>query len=613
MNKFRIASRFLVFAVDIMIGQLAYLFACLLYFSIVSDRSFQWYNVLAGSMVMLALTLGVWSVFHITRRIVRFSNQTDYLRLLGASFLVNFLAWSISALFVQRAYGDVQLWVISFLFHAVGLILLRILIRFLFTLVKKSFQVRHRTRLLIYGSGELGQSLKRAVESDAQGKYELIGFLDDDPAKIGKYIDGVKVYDADNRLRDTIITLGIEEVIIAVNKLNPGRKAHFIEDLIVFDLTIKELPPLKKWYEGEFRPDRLESININDLLNRDPILLHNDEVKEICRDNVLLVTGAAGSIGSEIVRKLAENGATAVICLDQAETPLHDLQLELQEKHPQLSFHFVVADVTDRRRLNNLFQQFKPNYVFHAAAYKHVPLMEHNPYEAIFTNVEGTRRLADMAVEHGVSRFVLVSSDKAVNPTNVMGATKRLAEAYVQALHASQNTTRFITTRFGNVLGSNGSVIPLFKQQIAKGGPVTVTHPEMVRYFMTIPEACQLVLEAAAMGEGGEVFVFEMGKPVRITDLAKSMIRLSGFVPGKDIKIEYTGTRPGEKLFEELFSDKDSLIETHHPKILIGKVKQYAYEDIRTRLDQLLASSDADGFSIRKQIKGIIPEFGFEG
>ncbi len=609
--RLKIAPRLLILGFDVGIGQLAYLFSCFLYFSMVGSEEVNWTKLLSGSLVMAIFSLLAWSLFRITRRIVRFSNQTDYLLLFAAAFLVNLFAWVTSKIFIGKIYGEVQLWIISFLFQALGLMLLRVLIRQLIILLQRNFTPRHRNRLLIYGSGELAQSLKKALEADAQFKYELVGFLEDDDKKVGKYIDGIKVYSASENLRDTIITQGVEEVFIAINKLNPDRKARFIEKLIVFDIKIKELPPLKNWYE-DFSPDKLTSININDLLQRDPIHIYNEEVKSICHQNVMLVTGAAGSIGSEIVRKLAENGASSIICLDQAETPLHELRLELGEKHQEFNVEYVVADITDARRLQQVFERYRPDYVFHAAAYKHVPLMEENPYEALHTNVEGTRRLADMAVANGVSRFVMISSDKAVNPTNVMGATKRMAEAYVQALNASQDGTRFITTRFGNVLGSNGSVIPLFKQQIAKGGPVTVTHPDMVRYFMTIPEAGQLVLEAAAMGRGGEVFVFDMGKEVRITDLAKSMIRLAGFIPDRDIKIEYTGTRPGEKLFEELFSGKDDLIDTHHPMIMIGKVKQYEYDDINLRLTELLASRDAGGDLLREKIKGIIPEFVFE-
>jgi len=612
MNRLRIAPRILVFWVDMLIAQLAYLFAYLLYLSIQPHLEFNWMDVLGGHLLIGLLTAMVWAFLHITQRIVRFSNPADYMRLLAASVLVNAWGWGSSIFLLEGIYQDFHLWVLSFLFQLVGLIMLRILIRFVIGLLQREFTQRHRIRLLIYGSGELAQSLKKALEADPRGKYELIGFLEDDTKKVGKYIDGVRVYNATSNLRDTIITSGIEEVFIAINKLKPGRKALFIEELIVFDIKIKELPPLKNWYE-DFTPDKLTSININDLLQRDPILLHNEEVKEICRHNVMLVTGAAGSIGSEIVRKLAENGANTVICLDQAETPLHELRLELAEKYQAVDLHYIVADIKDVRRLQQAFDRYRPEYVFHAAAYKHVPLMEENPYEAVYTNVEGTRRLADLAVKNGVSRFVMISSDKAVNPTNVMGATKRLAEAYVQALNASQQGTRFITTRFGNVLGSSGSVIKLFKQQIAKGGPVTVTHPDMVRYFMTIPEASQLVLEAAAMGRGGEVFVFDMGKEVRITDLAKSMIRLAGFIPDKDIKIEYTGTRPGEKLFEELFTGKDNLVDTHHPKIMIGKVQQYEYDDINAHLTELLSARDASGELLREMIRGIIPEFIFEG
>ena len=606
--RLKIVPRHVVFTVDMIIGQIAYLFSSLLYLSIARGVKTDWAIFLTGSGLVLFFSFLAWGFFGVTRRIVRFSNQTDYLRLFAAAFLVNLFIW-ISSLFLPGlVFGGLPFWVINFLFQVLGLLMLRVLIRQLIVLIRRYYTPRHRTRLMIYGSGELGLSLKRALDTDALGKYELVGFLDDDPKKVGKYIDGVKVYSALAQLRDTIITQGVEEVFIAVNQLPAERKSTFIEDLIVFDIRIKELPPLKNWYE-DFSPDKLTSININDLLQRDPIRLDNGELRTICQQNKMLVTGAAGSIGSEIVRKLAENGAASVICLDQAETPLHELQLELRETFPQVSFQYVVADITDSLRMQTVFQLHRPSYVFHAAAYKHVPMMEENPYEAILTNVEGTRRLADMAVEQGVSHFVMISSDKAVNPTNVMGATKRLAEAYVQALNAQQAGTRFITTRFGNVLGSSGSVIPLFKQQIAKGGPVTVTHPDMVRYFMTIPEACQLVLEAAAMGRGGEVFVFDMGKEVRITDLARNMIRLAGFIPDKDIKIEYTGVRPGEKLFEELFSDSDDLIKTHHPKIMIGQVKQYPYNEINQSLSDLLAHRDADGTVIREMIRGIIPEY----
>ena len=606
--KQRFASRKVIFLVDIAIAQLGYLFASSLYFSMVIDRHLRWDKLIAGSLLVATFTILAWSLFHITRRIVRYSNQGDYLRLLAAAFLVNGFGWLVSVMFPWLVYADVQLWIISFLFQSVGLVLLRILIRYLFAVLRSGVPT-YRTRLMIYGSGELGQSLKKALESDAKGKYELVGFLDDDYSKIGKYVDGVRVFNGERDLRDTIITQGIEEVIIAVNNLSPGRKARLIEDLIVFDLRIKELPPLKDWYAGGFSANKLASININDLLNRDPILIYNEEVRSICADNVVLVTGAAGSIGSEIVRKLAENGAREVICLDQAETPLHALQLEMQEKFPGLGYRYVVADISDKRRMEDVLQRHRPRVLFHAAAYKHVPLMENNTYEAVKTNVEGTRRLADLAVIHGVQRFVMISSDKAVNPTNVMGATKRVAEAYVQALQTTQSTTRFITTRFGNVLGSNGSVIPLFTQQIAKGGPVTVTHPDMVRYFMTIPEACSLVLEAAVMGKGGEVFVFEMGKPVRILDLAKSMIRLSGLILGKDIQIEYTGMRPGEKLFEELFTGDDNLVETHHPKIMIGRVKQFEYESLNRQLDALMAIPPGAESTFVEGLKGVVAEY----
>jgi len=607
--KLKIASQKLVFLVDLFIAQFAFLLSCLLFFRLLSIREVPLLLLASAALVLFINTYIGWNVFRLPKRVIRFSNHLDYSRL----FLAAGFAHAIS-LIVFVATGLIhrlpfELWVVTFLFNVTGVISFRLGIRFVIFLFQEFQRTSVQKRLVVFGAGDLGLSLKRALDLDIRHTYKLVAFLDDDRTKIGKYIDGVPVWPASEGLSDRIIANGISEVIIAANDLPPQRKASFLEDLMVFDLKIQQLPPLDRWYASSFSLDKLEAININDLLNRDPILLHNDEVKRFCREHTVLVTGAAGSIGSEIVRKLAENGASSIACVDSGETALHELKLELKANFPHANIRFFVADIRDAVRMECIFSEVRPGYVFHAAAYKHVPLMEENPREAITTNVEGTRVLADIAVKQGVLKFVMISSDKAVNPTNVMGATKRVAEAYVQALNAAQEGTRFITTRFGNVLGSNGSVIPLFKQQIAKGGPLTVTHPDMVRYFMTIPEACQLVLEAAAMGSGGEVFIFEMGKPVKIVDLARTMIRLAGLIPDKDIEIVFSGMRPGEKLYEELFADEDMLQETHHPKIMIGKVQQFAYDEINTSIDRLSQCKDAAPETVRSTIKSIIPEY----
>ncbi|MBN9295155.1 MAG: polysaccharide biosynthesis protein [Flavobacteriia bacterium] len=363
----------------------------------------------------------------------------------------------------------------------------------------------------------------------------------------------------------------------------------------------------KSWINGEFSTKQINKITIEDLLGRKPIVLSQDKIEEELKDKIILVTGAAGSIGSGLVRQIAGYQPKNIVLLDQAESPLYEIENDLKSDFPELKFETVIADITNQKRIENVFEHFKPEYIFHAAAYKHVPLMEDNPFEAYNTNIIGTKNIADVALQYGVKKFVMISTDKAVNPTNVMGATKRVAEIYTQYLN-EKKATKFITTRFGNVLGSNGSVIPLFKKQIASGGPVKVTHPEITRFFMTIPEACQLVLEAGTMGNGGEIFVFDMGKSVKIIDLARKMIQLSGLTEGKDIEIKFTGLRPGEKLYEEVLSDKENTTATYHPQILIAKTRKTEEKTIQL-LEEFFNLEREDNFIIVKKIKEIVPEY----
>jgi len=401
-------------------------------------------------------------------------------------------------------------------------------------------------------------------------------------------------------------------LIIASYTLPTKRKNEIVDFCLDHDIKVLSVPPYEKWTEGKFTSRQLQSIKIEDLLERDPININNNQIRSQIKGKRILVTGAAGSIGSEIVRQLIPYAPEFIILCDQAETPLHHLELELQENGSRVNCISYLADITNASRMNNLFEEFKPQYVYHAAAYKHVPMMELCPTEAVRNNVIGVKVIADLSIKHNVERFVMISTDKAVNPTNVMGASKRMAEMYVQALSKEENLeTKFITTRFGNVLGSNGSVINRFKEQIEKGGPVTVTHPNITRYFMTIPEACQLVLEAGSMGNGGEIFVFDMGQPVAISDLAKKMIRLYGLIPNIDVNITYSGLRPGEKLYEELLNDQENTTQTYHDKILIAKVREVSLELVKectVELEVILSSSN-DEMQLVRKMKELVPEY----
>ncbi len=465
-----------------------------------------------------------------------------------------------------------------------------------------------RVNVIIYGAGEAGIITKRTLDRDAAIKYKVIAFIDDDEKKKGRSLEGVFIHQA-SALPHLIKEHQVEIVIISIQNISGLKKNEITDVCLSNNARVLNVPPPAKWINGELSFNQLKTVNIEDLLERDPIKLNTELINNQITGKILLITGAAGSIGSELARQCMQFNPKKIYLLDQAESPLHELELELADKFLPETFEVVVADVRNQERMRNVFRSFKPDLVFHAAAYKHVPLMEHNPSESVLTNVLGTKICADFSVEFGVDKFVFISTDKAVNPTNVMGASKRIAEIYIQSL-GKQSSTKFITTRFGNVLGSNGSVIPRFKKQIESGGPVTITHPEITRYFMTIPEACQLVIEAGCMGSGGEIFVFDMGKSVKIVDLARKMIKLSGLQEGKDIKIIYTGLRPGEKLYEELLADTENTLPTHHPQILIGKVREYPYNEISQTISQIIELFETqDNQKIVFHMKKLVPEF----
>lgn len=467
---------------------------------------------------------------------------------------------------------------------------------------------RTKTNILIYGAGESGLITKRTLDRDAAVKYKVIGFIDDDGKKKGRSLEGIFIYPP-SKLEELIKENEIESVIISILNISPQRKNEIVEQCINHNVRVLTVPPVSKWINGELSVNQLRNINIETLLERDPIKLDIDLIREQIENKVVLITGAAGSIGSEMARQIVSFNPAKLVLLDSAESPLYELELELSEKLDHNRFEIVIGDIRNKERLANVFRTFKPHLVYHAAAYKHVPMMENNPSESILTNVFGTKNVADLAVEFGVQKFVMVSTDKAVNPTNVMGASKRIAEIYIQSLGKTVST-KFITTRFGNVLGSSGSVIPRFKKQIENGGPVTITHPDITRFFMTIPEACQLVLEAGCMGKGGEIYVFDMGKSVKIIDLAKKMIRLAGLQEGKDIQITYTGLRPGEKLYEELLADSENTLPTHHAQILIGKVKEYDFTEVKQKINTLIELfGTQNNIEIVSLMKSIVPEY----
>lgn len=493
---------------------------------------------------------------------------------------------------------------------------IRLILLYVYNAVLLSTYVKKKN-ILIYGLGENSVTLAQGGSKVYMSDYVVRGFLGMKHNKRHFRISGYTVYGIENQeeLKQLVVRHNIDGVLFPNVKLAQKEKERLIPMCDAINLRTLVVPSTEEMKNGVI-PRSIRRIHIGDLLGRDEIEINLREIGALLKGKTVMVTGAAGSIGSEICRQLAKFSIEQLVCFDSGETAMHNLRLELEEKFPYLKFIPVIGDVRSQQRLYYVFRTFRPQVVFHAAAYKHVPLMEENPCEAIRVNVFGSRNVADMAVKYGVERFVMVSTDKAVNPTNIMGCSKRLAEIYVQSLSIAiqkgeiEGKTKFITTRFGNVLGSNGSVIPRFKEQIKNGGPVTVTHPDIIRFFMTIPEACRLVLEAGTMGNGGEIFVFDMGEPVKIADLARRMIELAGFRPDKDIRIEYTGLRPGEKLFEEVLSDKENTKETPHPKIHVAQVREYKYAEVAEKIDHLTELAVAVQIpEMVKEMKAIVPEF----
>ncbi len=473
-------------------------------------------------------------------------------------------------------------------------------------------EVRNEKRVLIYGAGDSGLITLSALAADTKVRTQIIGFVDDNDKKVGQRIAGYRIYGSKELSTTFVLQNRIDDIIISIQNIQRERLNEIAEHLVELPVKIKIIPPATDWLDGKYTNRQIKELRIDDLLGRKAINLENPIIANEMQGKVVMITGAAGSIGSEIARQVALFDFKQLILIDHAESPLYDVQQSMVSQHPD-RIVYVVGNIREESNMRSVFATYKPDLVYHAAAYKHVPLMESYPYEAIYTNIKGTKNIADLSVAFGVQKFVMVSTDKAVNPTNVMGATKRAAEIYVSSLK-DKGKTNFIVTRFGNVLGSNGSVIPLFKRQLDAGGPLTVTHPDITRYFMTIPEACQLVLEASIMGKGGEIFVFDMGKSMKIIDLAKRMIRLSGFVYPDDIDIKITGLRPGEKIFEELLANDENTVKTHHEKIMIAQVRNQdlmeAKHIIEALCESVLAEETKDDMMfLVTELKRIVPEF----
>ncbi len=565
-----------------------------------------------GSLLML--TALIFLITGSFRGIIRHAGMEDIHKIMFANLSVFSLTWLTNFINNQfspkiipseylMSYGES---LVLYLLLAIMMILTRLAMQRVYN---DYFRRRRPTvNVLIYGAGAAGIIAYNALQQDINYNYRVVAFIDDDMSKVNQSLNGVPVMRVRSVLNPKFIqSKKVNQLIIAIPTIRTLHKQAITSKALDLGMTVKAVPHVSTWLNGSFSVNQIQDIKIEDLLEREPIKMDNVNIVREVVDKVVLVTGAAGSIGSEICRQLMQYQPKKVIMLDQAESPMYDLQFELKNTYKdQLErMEFVIANVKDKARMEEVFEAFHPNLVYHAAAYKHVPFMEENPYEAVYINVFGTRNVADLAIKYGVQKFVMISTDKAVNPTNVMGATKRMAEIYIQSRSTEQ--THFVTTRFGNVLGSNGSVIPLFKKQLAAGGPLTVTHKDIIRFFMTIPEACNLVLEAGAMGEGGDIFVFDMGKPVKIYDMAKKMIQLSG---RHGIEIKEIGLRPGEKLYEELLATKENTIPTYHPKIMRAQVRKYPLDAIDREYNELWEILEGmDDMKIVAKMKNIVPEF----
>lgn len=602
----------MILAMDVVMIGLSLLLAYALRYdfsSRVLDSATMW-RTMGLTMVV---SLVIFKMFRTYSSVLRLSSFVDIARIFVAlfvSYTAVALACMVAPLVTDIRLAPVNVILMAFIINFALMASSRVIVKMMFETIKAGGS--SQTNIFIYGAKEAGVNIAKSLRVSMRERYRLRGFIADEPDLYDKLIMGVRVFPNDENLFDILTQKGVKTIIVSPAKRNELKKEENLDRFLKHNIKLLTAPPLSEWNQRGLESGDIKEIQIEDLLQRDPIQIDIRKVASHLEGKRVMITGAAGSIGSEIMRQVATFNPYKLILVDQAETPLHDIRLELMDKWRNLDAETIVADIANQTRMEAIFKEFRPQYIFHAAAYKHVPMMEDNVSESIQTNVAGTRILADLAVKYKAEKFVMISTDKAVNPTNVMGCSKRICEIYVQSLakklqKEGGHVTQFITTRFGNVLGSNGSVIPRFKDQIRRGGPVTVTHPEIIRYFMTIPEACRLVLEAGSMGNGGEIYIFDMGKPVKIVDLAKRMISLSGRT---DVKIEFTGLRHGEKLYEELLNVKELTKPTYHEKIMIATVREYDYDEVKDRIQHLIdVSYSYDQMKIVAAMKDLVPEF----
>jgi FlaA1/EpsC-like NDP-sugar epimerase len=569
-----------------------------------------------GLPFTLLIRVSLFLVFKTHTGLIKYSGFDDIKRIVYSIafgslgfYLLNLVFYSLQGYY----FLPIPVLIIDFMLCGFLIVSTRALAK-LYIINKESVHTETKN-VLILGAGTHAISTKKTLDQDTKVNYEFYGFVDDTKTLKGRQLDGLNIYSTSFDFEALIDKNKIDILLLCNNKTRLANRQKLLDICLAKGVKILDVPDSDKWINGALSVNQLKEINIESLLERDPIQLDFSKIESQIKGSKVLVTGGAGSIGSEMVRQILKFGPAKVMVLDQAESALYDMELELKENFSESNFEIVLADIRNMERMRRVFAYFKPDYVYHAAAYKHVPMMENNPSESIMTNVFGSINLAKLALEFKVKKFVMISTDKAVNPTNVMGASKRVAEIFVQSLDSKLKNegnggTQYITTRFGNVLGSNGSVIQLFKKQLKNGGPLTITHPDVTRYFMTIPEASQLVLEAGMMGQGGEIFVFDMGKSVKIIDLAKNMIKLAGLELGKDINIVSKGLRPGEKLYEELLNDQENSMPTHHEKIMIGKVREYDFEEVNQKINELVALFETqDNDMIVAKMKELVPEY----
>lgn len=609
--------RWVIFGIDIAIILVSAVLTILALRDL-TDNFYTFLNLWQRLFLVLAVNAIFFLLFRTYAGLIRHSSFIDALKLMLASFstfitliFINYISYAALGEKIFLVAGLIFYFLISFSL----LFLFRLSVKQVYEYFKTAQKREKLQRVVIFGTDENAISVAGALEIEHPKRFEIRGFVTKDGSRRSIRILNKPVIYNGLKMSDEVKALGASAIILSGKILSAEEKLAVVEDCLENDIQVFNAPIVSNYEDEKSVSHKVKSLQIEDLLDREPIMLNNDNKEKQLTGKIILVTGGAGSIGSEIVRQVAEYRPKLLLVLDQAETPLHHLQLEIEENFPGLNFKCIIGDVGNRKRLKLLFKNFDIDVVYHAAAYKHVPLMEENPHEAVFVNIMGTKNLADLALKYNVGHFVMVSTDKAVNPSNVMGASKRAAEMYVQSLFHDQikkgmETTKFITTRFGNVLGSNGSVVPLFRKQIEKGGPVTITHPDIIRYFMTIPEACQLVLEAGAMGKGGEILIFDMGEPVKIMDLAIKMIKLAGYTPNKQINIKITGLRPGEKLYEELLNNQSKTLPTHHKKIMISQDKVGDYEQINEAIEEIILSANKlKSLKVVTKLKFLIPEF----